>query len=148
VTQKVTAKREPAADQNAGRKPIFERRWKYLAARVGVTLSVGGIYFWIIGLAANERFGFSSHLDEYYGLPGHPAVRGSIDVTGYYDLLGRAFASRQLRLPVEPAPELLALPDPWSDKLNRPYRLLDAVLYQGHYYLYHGATPALLLFTP
>jgi hypothetical protein len=122
---------------------------RYLAARLATGLAVGALYFWVIGIGAvNERFAWNSGLDAYYGLPSHPAVWGSDGVNGYYDLLGRAFANGQLRLPVEPAPELLALSDPWSDKINRPYRLLDTVLYKRHYYLYHGATPALLLFGP
>jgi hypothetical protein len=122
---------------------------RYRAARLVVALGVGGLYFWLIGIGAvSERFAWNSRLDENYGLPNHPAVRGSADVNGYYDLLGRALADGQLRLPVEPAPELLALSDPWSDQINRPYRLLDAALYKGHYYLYHGAAPALLVFVP
>jgi hypothetical protein len=121
----------------------------YRTVRLVIALCVGGLYFWLIGIGAvSERFAWNGRLNEYYGLPNHPAVRGSADVNGYYDLLGRAFVSGYLHLPVEPAPELLALPDPWSDQANRPYRLLDAALYGGHYYLYHGPTPALLLFSP
>jgi hypothetical protein len=122
------------------------RRAGYRAVRVATGLAVGALYFWIIGIGAEgRRFAWHSGLD---GLKDQAAVSGSNDVYGYYDLLGRAFANGKLRLPVEPSPALLALADPWSDVLNRPYRLLDAVLYKRHYYLYHGATPALLLFTP
>jgi hypothetical protein len=122
---------------------------KYRAARLATFLIVGALYFWIIGIGAvHERFAWNSGLDAYYGLSQHATVLGDKGVDGYYDLLGRAFASGQLRLPVEPAAQLLALSDPWSDKINRPYRLLDTVLYQRHYYLYHGATPAVLLFAP
>jgi len=67
---------------------------------------------------------------------------------GFYDLLGRGFLSGHLYLPVEPAPELLRLADPWNPDQNKPYRLHDAILYNRHYYLYHGAAPALLLFAP
>ena len=110
---------------------------------------MGALYFWIIGIGAvHDRFAWNSGLDAYYGLSQHATVLGDKGVDGYYDLLGRAFANGQLRLPVEPAPQLLALSDPWSDEINRPYRLLDTVLYQRHYYLYHGATPAVLLFAP
>ena len=110
---------------------------------------MGALYFWLIGIGAvPERFAWNSGLDAYYGLSQHAVVLGDKGVDGYYDLLGRAFANGQLRLPVEPAPQLLALSDPWSDEINRPYRLLDTVLYQRHYYLYHGATPAVLLFAP
>ncbi len=99
----------------------------------------GALYFWIIGIGAEHQ---------RFALQDHSVVSGSNNVDGYYDLLGRAFAHGHLRLPIEPSPALLALPDPWSDRMNRPYRILDAVLYKRHYYLYHGATPALLLFTP
>jgi hypothetical protein len=122
---------------------------RYRAARIAAAFAVGALYFWIIGIGADhERFAWDSGLDASYGLPNHAVLPGSIGVTGYYDLLGRAFVNGQLRLPVEPVPELLALSDPWSDKINRPYRLLDTALYNRHYYLYHGATPAVLLFAP
>jgi hypothetical protein len=113
-----------------------------------VFLIVGAFYFWIIGIGAvSQRFAWNSGLDEFYGLPG-PAVAKGNAVNGYYDLLARAFAHGKLNLPVEPQPELLALPNPWDIDANAPYRLLDAVLYNRHYYLYHGVVPALLLFTP
>jgi len=122
---------------------------RYLAARIAAAVAVGAFYFWAIGIGAvHQRFAWNSGLDQYYHLPEHVIVQGSVDINGYYDLLGRAFAKGQLRLPVEPSPELLALSNPWSDQINRPYRLLDTALYKGHYYLYHGATPAVLLFTP
>ena len=70
------------------------------------------------------------------------------DAGGYYDLLARAFAGGHLYLPVEPDPALLALPDPLDSKRNEGLGLHDLALYGGRYYLYHGATPAILLFTP
>ena len=148
MSQNAGAERAPIL-QNDAKPAQMPMPVRYRVARLAVALAVGLLYFWMIGIGAvNQRFAWNSHLDEYYGLPGHPAVRGSAEVNGYYDLLGRALVSGQLHLPVEPAPELLALPDPWSDQINRPYRLLDAALYKGHYYLYFGATPALLLFGP
>lgn len=110
---------------------------------------VGAFYFWIIGIGAeSNRFAWNSGLDKYYGLPSPGVAKGSWDINGYYDLLGRAFADGQLSLPVRPQPELLALSDPQDNRVNGPYKLLDTVLYQRRYYLYHGATPALLLFAP
>ncbi|MES1257236.1 MAG: hypothetical protein ABUS51_02355, partial [Acidobacteriota bacterium] len=94
-----------------------------------VTPFVAAFYFWLFGTAF-DRFVWSDHLD------------------GYYDLLARGFVSGHLYLPAEPRPELLALPDPWDATANKPYRLLDAVLYHNRYYLYHGAAPALFLFVP
>jgi hypothetical protein len=122
---------------------------RYLAARLAAGLAVGALYFWIIGIGAvSQRFAWNSGLDAYYGLSNHAVARVDPGVEGYYDLLARAFVGGQLRLPVEPAPELLALSDPWSDQTNRAFRLLDTALYKRHYYLYHGATPVLLLFAP
>jgi hypothetical protein len=43
---------------------------------------------------------------------------------------------------------LLALRNPWNPKENDPYRMHDMVLFEGKYYLYHGAGPAILLFAP
>lgn len=112
-------------------------------------VAVGAFYFWIIGIGAvSDRFAWDSGLDKYYGLPSPAIAKGSWDINGYYDLLGRAFATGHLSLPVKPQPELLALADPQDDRTNGPYKLLDVVLYRRHYYLYHGATPAVLLFAP
>ena len=122
---------------------------RYLAARLAAGVAVGALYFWIIGIGAvNQRFAWNSGLDAYYGLSNHAAVPRDLGVEGYYDLLARAFVGGHLRLPMEPAPQLLALSNPWSDQINRPYRMLDTALYKSHYYLYHGATPVLLLFAP
>jgi hypothetical protein len=101
----------------------------YRIAFVVTAIFVGAVYGWF-AQAANQKLGWST------------------DSFGYYNYLGQAFASGHLYLPVEPAPELLALPDPWDPERNQPYRAQDLVLYNRRYYLYHGATPALLLFTP
>jgi len=71
------------------------------------------------------------------------------DLTGYYNYLAQGFVAGHLYLPVEPDPKLLALPDPLDPKagLGLP-KLFDAVLYKGHYYLYHGAGPAVMLLAP
>jgi hypothetical protein len=70
------------------------------------------------------------------------------DPGGYYGLLARAFAGGHLYLPVEPDPALLALPNPWDSKQNEGLGVHDLALYGKRYYLYHGAVPAILLFTP
>src|SRR4051794_7053276 len=70
------------------------------------------------------------------------------DQSGYYNYLGRAFASGHLALPIEPAKELLALSNPWDPAANEPYRMHDMAFFRGRYYLYHGAAPAVLLFAP
>ncbi len=68
--------------------------------------------------------------------------------TDYYNLLGDGFLDGQLSLPVKPAKELLALPDPYDPVANGPYRLHDLSLYKGRYYMPWGPTPALTLFLP
>ena len=124
-------------------------RAKDRAAWWAAFLIVGAFYFWIVGIGAvSDRFAWNSGLDKYYGLPSPAVAHGSWDVNGYYDLLGRAFANGQLSLPVKPQPELLALANPQDNGANGPYKLLDTVLYNRRYYLYHGAAPALLLFAP
>ncbi len=70
------------------------------------------------------------------------------DLDGYYNLLAQGFAAGHLYVPVQPSPQLLALPDPWNPKVDSSLRRQDMALYGGHYYLYFGAAPAILLFTP
>lgn len=67
----------------------------------------------------------------------------------YFNLLTDAFARGQVSLLVEPAPELLALDDPYDPTRNYlAYRVHDLSLYEGKYYLYWGPTPVLTLFGP
>ena len=49
---------------------------------------------------------------------------------------------------MQPAPELLALPNPYDPAANAPYRVHDLSLYRGKYYAYWGPAPALLWFAP
>src|SRR5688572_7044104 len=97
---------------------------------IGALVVLVGCYYWWAVRATGERMEWKA--DRY----------------GYYNHLGRAFASGQLHLPIVPSPELLALNDPWDPAQNHPHRMHDMVLFNGRYYLYHGAGPALLLFTP
>ncbi|MDR3700176.1 MAG: hypothetical protein P4L56_11105 [Candidatus Sulfopaludibacter sp.] len=68
--------------------------------------------------------------------------------TGYYNYLGQALAHGRLALPVRPSPQLLAASNPWDPALSDSYKVHDLVYFHGRYYLYHGAGPAVLLFTP
>jgi hypothetical protein len=75
--------------------------------------------------------------------------RPTENATGsYYGLLANAFRAGQLHLLIDPSPQLLALPDPYDPIQNAAFRLHDAVLFRGKYYLYYGPTPALLLYLP
>ncbi len=67
----------------------------------------------------------------------------------YFNLLTDAFVHGQVSLLVEPAPELLALEDPYDPTKNYlANRVHDLSLYEGKYYLYWGPTPVLTLFAP
>jgi hypothetical protein len=66
----------------------------------------------------------------------------------YYPLLARGLVNHHLYLDIEPRRELLELANPYDPVLNESYRLHDASLYHGKYYLYFGPTPAICLFVP
>lgn len=67
---------------------------------------------------------------------------------GHYNLLTSALVRGQLHLTVEPRPEMFETAEPYEPGRNDPYRLHDASLYRGRYYLYFGVVPAALLFVP
>jgi len=67
---------------------------------------------------------------------------------GYYPLLAAGFRSGHLYAAIDPHPALLALPNPYDPVANAPYRVHDMTLFRGHYYLYYGVTPVLILFWP
>lgn len=92
-------------------------------------LAVGSYYLWAVRAT------------------GHP-FEWHRDLSGYYDYLGQSLARGRLDLPIQPAPQLLALPNPWDPAADSTYKLWDAALFQRHYYLYHGAGPAVILFAP
>ena len=62
--------------------------------------------------------------------------------------LVRGFRKGHLHLDRTPPAELIALPDPYDPARNGPYRLPDATYYRGHFYLYFGAVPAVVLMLP
>src|SRR4029453_8864333 len=65
-----------------------------------------------------------------------------------YNLLAKGYLSGHLGLSPWPAPELLALPDPYEPTANARWKIHDAALFKDRYYLYFGPTPALLVFAP
>ena len=67
---------------------------------------------------------------------------------GYYELLAQGFAAGHLYLPITPPAELLALPNPYDPAANSRYRLHDAILFRGRYYMLHLPGPAVALFLP
>ena len=99
------------------------------AAVIVVAVTVGSYYLWSVR-AAGDKF--------YWGY----------DLGGYYNYLGRAFAHGRLHLPIQPSRELLALANPWDPAVPDSYKMQDMAFFNGRYYLYHGAGPAVILFTP
>ena len=71
----------------------------------------------------------------------------------YYNLLVQGFRDGHLSLKIDVPPGLTQLTDPYDPVANAPYRLMpyrlhDLSFYKGRLYLYHGVTPALILFWP
>jgi hypothetical protein len=90
---------------------------------MAIVLAVGIFYFWTAATSPDQG-------------------------RSYHSLLAESFEHGRTDLPVRPAPELLALPDPYDPAQNLPYRLHDASLYHGRYYIYFGPAPAALVFLP
>ncbi len=65
-------------------------------------------------------------------------------ITSYVNDLAEGFRHWHLHLATEPPAALLAKPNPF-DPANAGYWLWDASFHRGHYYLYWGPVPALLL---
>ena len=65
-----------------------------------------------------------------------------------YRYLAAGFLNGDLHLSIAPAPELLALSDPRDPELNERWRLHDASLHDGRYYLYFGPAPVLAAYLP
>jgi hypothetical protein len=64
--------------------------------------------------------------------------------TDYYDLMCEGFRAGHLYIKELPSPWLLAQPDPFAYS-NAGGWLWDASLYKGHYYMYWGPVPGLML---
>lgn len=67
------------------------------------------------------------------------------NVWHHYEYLAEGFLGGHTYLPLQPDPRLLALKDPYDPAANAPYRLWDASLYGGRFYLYFGPTPVLAI---
>jgi len=67
------------------------------------------------------------------------------DAWHHYQYLVDGFLGGHTSLSVQPSPELLKLRDPYDPAQNGPWRLWDASLYRGKFYLYFGPTPVLLM---
>ena len=116
---------QPNIIQKTFRAEALARMQRAVMAMVAV--AVGCYYLWGVRAAGN-RFSWG------------------YDLGGYYDYLGRGFAHGHLYVPIEPSPQLLALANPWDPAVDDSLKMQDMALYNGRYYLYHGAGPALILF--
>jgi hypothetical protein len=70
------------------------------------------------------------------------------NVWHHYEYLVDGFLDGHTYLSRAPSPELLKLKDPYDHTTNGDYRLWDASLYHGKYYLYYGPAPAVLAMLP
>jgi hypothetical protein len=89
---------------------------------VAIVLAIGALYLWTATSSPEGR---------------------NLDL-----LQAEAFQHGDAALPVAPPPDLLALDDPYDPAQNGPYRINDASLYKGRYYLYFGPVPAAVFFLP
>ncbi len=70
------------------------------------------------------------------------------NIFNYYNKLADSFLSGQLHLKQKPQPELLEFQNPYDPEVDRKYKLWDASLYKGKYYVYFGPAPVLTLYIP
>lgn len=70
---------------------------------------------------------------------------------GQYEMLAKSFLEGHLYLDIEPDPKLEALDNPY-DPIERAVNFAgypwDHAYYKGHFYMYYGVVPVVLLFLP
>jgi hypothetical protein len=104
-------------------------RIEYLWA-VGLLLVAAWFYFWTATSAGSP---FTSKLQH----------------DDLYNRLADGFLAGRLSFLERPDPALATLTDPWDPAQNAPYaQFHDVSYFQGRYYLYFGAAPAVLLLAP
>jgi len=111
----------PAAVRRGG-------RWEWVALGV-VLLLVGWFYLWTVD-PEREITAFTRQSGDYYAL------------------LTRGFLKGHLWLDVKADPFLATLANPWDATQRAGHGMHDATYFHGHYYLYFGVTPVLVLFLP
>ena len=84
----------------------------------------------------------------FFALPSMPLQNFTKFPYTPYHLLTEGFLAGHLSFTEEPLPELLKLKDPYDPAQNARYRLHDASLYHGKYYLYFGPLPVLTVLLP
>lgn len=82
----------------------------------------------------------------------NPFWTGEIhDYLNQYEQMANCFIDGHVYFNEKPSEELLAMPNPYSHSLreqNNIDYLWDHALFNGHYYMYFGIVPLLLLFVP
>jgi hypothetical protein len=108
-------------------------------ATPALTRITGQSRLWLLPLLAFVGFIYAywsaaGRLEDWRSWPAYSA---------FFDLLAEGFRRGQLSLPIEPAPELLAVDNPFDRRYGK-YWLVDATLHDGKWYLYWGPLPSLL----
>ena len=101
--------------------------WSHLGVAI-VLAALISFYFWTV--LGEERVELTGQKHDYYNLLVHGLLKGHL----YLDV------------PVPPA--LTRLVNPYDPAKNANWGMHDVSYYQGHFYLYFGVTPVLLLFLP
>lgn len=96
---------------------------------VALCLAIGGFYLWTS--ASEWRDGWMGRDDR-----------------GYYNLLVRGFLKGHLYLDVQADPFLASLSNPWDPAARGNHGMPDTSYFRGHYYIYFGVAPAVVLFLP
>jgi len=123
----VTAESLALAGPPPPKKPLIERLRK--PGRYVLSCLIFLFYLWT-ATSSNRPFHLRDTSNEFYNQLTDSLMQGHV------------------YLPAKPSPQLLALPDPYDPAANERFRLHDASLYQGRYYMYFGAAPALTLYLP
>src|SRR5262249_33154255 len=127
----------PLRNRGAGKPPMKAR--KPVPAAKGETWSLPPGIFLFMAVAA--FYVWTATSSQY-------AFVWGTKKADHYNLLAEGFLKGNLSLAKDPPKELLALKDPLDPVANEKYRLHDASLYNGHYYVYFGPVPVLTLYLP
>ena len=121
---------------------------RFRVALAGLSLLILVYYLW--SAASNgPSLVTSTNPEEYFKHVYSDEINPlASDHYGYYNLMADSFLAGKLEVLLKPRPELLDLPDPYDPVANGAFRLHDASLYKGRYYLYYGPVPAFILFIP
>ena len=104
-------------------------RWLAALGLLAAVVLVGCLYRWTVW-------------------PESDPVLAGRDNPDYYSLLTRGFMKGHFYLDLPADPYLATLSNPWDPSQRAGHGLHDASYFQGHYYIYFGVTPVLVLNLP